>query len=216
MPTLPRLIIPDYPHHVVARANGGLEVFHEKADYLVFERILAKIKARRQIKLWAYCLMSNHVHLLLVPEKEEELSKFMQGILVSYTQYHHSKYETEGNLWRSKYFSSVVDMDTYLWKVMRYIERNPVRAGIVSFPEEYPYSSAFQKWDLIPFLDAPPLSPEEYEYYTRFCREKEPSELLEFLRQSSKKSRPLGPRSFWQKLGLKERRRGRPPSKNRI
>ncbi len=93
---------------------------------------------------FAYCLMSNHVHLLARPNDKELLYKMMQGITLCYTQYINKTYtyRRTGRLWESRYHSSVVDEGMYLWAVARYIEQNPTRAKIVKKEEDLPYSSA--------------------------------------------------------------------------
>ena len=210
MPGRPRLIAPNFPHHVVARANRGDTVFHENEDFLRFLQIMATLKKRRNLKLWAFCLMSNHVHLLLVPYERDDLIKYMQGLLVSYTQYYNDKYQIEGQLWKSKYFSSIVDHEKYLWQVLRYIERNPVRAGLTQNPEDYPFSSASKNGIRSHFLDPLPFTPEQSEIYKQWRSTPEPPELLEFLRKSIRKNWPIGERSFCEGLGYFKKRRGRP------
>ncbi|MBX6423772.1 transposase [Thermosulfurimonas sp. F29] len=212
MPGRPRIIAPGYPHHVVSRANHGQTCFHEEEDYRVFLDIVGNLKRKREIRIWSFCIMPNHFHLLVVPETPEDLVKFMQGLLVTYTQYYNRKYGQEGQLWRAKYHSSIVDHEHYLWKVMRYIERNPVRAGLVEWPEDYPYSSASKNRIGSQFLDEPPFTPETKAYYLEWRRQPEPPELLAFLRQNSRKNRPLGPPDFARRFGFEERKRGRPPN----
>ncbi|MFH0932795.1 MAG: transposase, partial [Nitrospirota bacterium] len=90
----------------------------------------------------AYCLMSNHVHLLTRPKEEESLYKMMQGVTLCYTQYINREYKRSGRLWESRYHSCIVDKEQYMWAVARYIEQNPTRARIVKKEEDFPYSSA--------------------------------------------------------------------------
>ena len=90
----------------------------------------------------AYCLMDNHVHLLLVPLIESGLSRMMQKLSLRYTQYVNKKYTRTGRLWECRFYSSIVEKDSYLWHVSRYIERNPVRAKFVVNPNDYVWSSA--------------------------------------------------------------------------
>lgn len=90
----------------------------------------------------AYCLMTNNVHLLTKPGSEESLFKMMQGLTLCYTQYINRIFGRTGRLWESRYHSCIVDQEKYLWAVARYIEQNPVRAGMVEKAEDYPYSSA--------------------------------------------------------------------------
>ena len=85
--------------------------------------------------------MNNHVHILATPRTLNSLAKMMQKLSLRYTQYVNKKYKRTGRLWESRFFSSIVDKDTYIWTVCKYIERNPVRAHIVQFPHEYKWSS---------------------------------------------------------------------------
>ncbi len=211
MPSRPRLIAPGYPHHVVARTNKGLTSFHEEEDYRTFMEIMHRLKTRRDLKIWCFCLMPNHVHLLLVPGTPEDQVKFMQGLLVTYTQYYNRKYQTEGQLWRAKYYSSIVDYENYLWKVMRYIERNPVRAGLTKDPEDYPYSSASKNRIGSYFWDEPPFTEEVKKFYLEWRKQEEPPELLAFLRQNTRKNWPLGSPEFASRFGYQVKKRGRPP-----
>jgi len=213
MPGRPRIIAPNSPHHVVARSNRGVTIFHDNKDFLRFLAIMGTLKKRRKLKIWAFCLMSNHVHLLIVPENREDMIKYMQGLLVAYTQYYNDKYQTEGQLWRSKYFSSIVDHERYLWQVLRYIERNPVRAGLAEDPEEYPFSSASKNGIRSYFLDPLPFTLEQLEVYKQWRAIPEPPELLKFLRKSTKKNWPIGDQTFCESLGYFKKPRGRPKKK---
>ncbi len=213
MPSRPRLIAPNFPHHVVARANRGVTVFHDNEDFLRFLAIMTALKKRRELKLWAFCLMSNHVHLLIVPKNREDMIKYMQGLLVAYTQYYNDKYQTEGQLWRSRYFSSIVDEERYLWQVLRYIERNPVRAGLTQDPEGYPFSSASKNGICSQFLDPLPFTLEQLMVYKQWRAVPEPPELLEFLRETARKSWPVGDQAFCESMGYFRKRRGRSKKK---
>jgi len=213
MPGRPRIIAPNFPHHVVARSNRGVTIFHEREDYFHFLNMTAALKKRRDIKIWAFCIMSNHVHFLIVPQSKEDMVKYLQGLLVCYTQYYNDKYETEGQLWKAKYFSSVVDHENYLWQVLRYIERNPVRANLTQNPEDYPYSSASKNGIGSHFLDPLPFTPETLRLYKEWRSLPEPPEVLEFLRKSIRKNLPTGDKTFCKKLGYCSRPRGRPKKK---
>lgn len=137
----PRLVVDDGYYHITQRGNDKRKVFRGDSDYSYFYDLLKRYLGMYQSFLYHYCLMSNHVHLLIKVVKAEELSKLMQGINLSYTLYYKSKYKFTGSLWQGRYKSIVIDKDEYLMECGRYIERNPVRAGIVKSPGEYVFSS---------------------------------------------------------------------------
>ena len=142
MPRIARVVAAGYPHHVVQRGNNRVQVFSCKEDRNKYLSLLIKYSIKWDCKILAYCLMSNHVHLLIRPWENISLAKMMQGISLCYTQYFNRSYKRTGRLWESRYHSSTVEDYNYLWAVARYIEQNPVRAGIVHNVSEYSYSSA--------------------------------------------------------------------------
>ena len=93
------------------------------------------------IEIWAYCLMTNHLHILAVPTAEESLSRCIGRTNLMYTQHANRKYKRSGRLWQNRFFSTIVDTESYLWAVARYIEQNPVKSALVTRPEDYPWSS---------------------------------------------------------------------------
>ncbi len=142
MPRIARAVAAGYPHHVMQRGNNKNKVFFDKKDCLVYLYLLKKYTEKWACPVLAYCLMPDHIHLLVKPQKELTLSKTMQGVTLCYTQYINKKYNKSGRLWESRYYSCIVDKENYLWTAARYIEQNPKRAGIVNIEEAYPYSSA--------------------------------------------------------------------------
>jgi putative transposase len=131
-----------YPHHVIQRGNNREAVFFEKEDRRQYLSLLKRYAVKWASPVMAYCLMSNHIHLLTKPGSEESLYKMMQGLTLCYTQYVNRNHGRTGRLWESRYHSCIVDQEKYLWAVAKYIEQNPVRAGLVERAEDYPYSSA--------------------------------------------------------------------------
>lgn len=142
MPRIARKVAIGYPHHVIQRGNNRDNVFFDEKDRLVYLYLLNKYTEKWACPVLAYCLMPNHVHLLVKPLQEISLSKTMQGVTLCYTQYINKKHGKTGRLWESRYYSCIVDRENYLWITTRYIEQNPKRAGIVNTEEGYPYSSA--------------------------------------------------------------------------
>ena len=136
----PRLFVPGILYHVIVRGNHKQKTFLSAQDYDVYRERLARYQNKFHVKLHAFCLMPNHVHLLLECG-EQPLSKFMQGIQQSYTQYFNLKYKKVGHLFQGRYKAIICDKDEYLLELVRYIHLNPVRSKLVKSPEQYEHSS---------------------------------------------------------------------------
>lgn len=136
----PRIQFEGALYHVITRGNQKQKTFKDKEDFLKYLEILSKYKTLRKYFLYAYVLMSNHVHLLIEVQKTL-VSKIMQGINQSYTAYFNRKYKTTGHLFQGRYKAILCDKDEYLLSLVKYIHLNPVRAKIVKLPEEYQWSS---------------------------------------------------------------------------
>ncbi len=135
----PRVHAQGLLYHVIVRGNQRRKTFRVAADYRAYLDRLARYRAQFSVKVYAYCLMPNHVHLL-VEVATEPLSKFMQGLQQSYTQYFNRRYRKAGHLFQGRYHAIVCDKDEYLLSLVRYIHLNPIRAKLVRRPEDYPYS----------------------------------------------------------------------------
>jgi putative transposase len=141
MPRLPRSVLSDVPVHVVQRGNNRQTVFFTSTDYRKYLEALCIAAEQTACAVHASVLMSNHVHLLLTPGTPISLARLMQSIGRRYVRYVNSTYRRSGTLWEGRFRSTVVDSDRYLMTCMRYIESNPVRAGMVAEPAAYPWSS---------------------------------------------------------------------------
>lgn len=141
MPRQARIGFPDLVHHVISRGNNRNWVFKDESDFRRYLDILKRYKDRYGFRLYHWVLMNNHVHLLLEPSAMGRLGKIMQGVNLSYTLWFHRKYRQVGHLWQDRFKSFPVERDAYLLECGRYIERNPLRVGLVGAPEEYPWSS---------------------------------------------------------------------------
>jgi len=141
MPRSIRYIIPDIPHHAIQRGNNRQNVFLDRSNKLYFLSKLKEISKKEKVLVGAYCLMTNHTHLLLYPKNEENLIKLMKNLGQYYTQYINRKYKRSGKLWENRYKLHLVDPECE-WIVSRYIENNPLRANIIQKAEDYNYSSA--------------------------------------------------------------------------
>ncbi len=129
-------------YHVMNRGNYRAEIFHGEKDYLYFLKILQDYSRENSIFVYHWALMPTHYHLLLEINEPPKLSKIMAGIARSYVHYHHRTYESAGHLWQGRFKSQPIQKERYLLSCGRYIERNPVKAGLAQHPEDYPYSSA--------------------------------------------------------------------------
>lgn len=141
MARLPRLIVPAQPHHVIQTGNNDQPIFHDDADYQAFLGWLRTAAKNYKVALHAYVLMPNHLHLLVTPSDAEGLGQMMQWIGRYYVPYFNQKYSRSGTLWNGRYKTSLIDADNYFMLCSRYIEFNPVRNGMVTRPEQYPWSS---------------------------------------------------------------------------
>ena len=137
----PRLIIPGYPLHITQRGNNRASTFHSPNDFGRYSEMLALECARTDTVLHAYAFMTNHVHLLVTPRSTVAIASFMQNLGRRYVREFNTRYHRTGTLWEGRYKSSVVDTASYVIACMRYIDLNPVRAGLVTSPELYPWSS---------------------------------------------------------------------------
>jgi putative transposase len=140
MPRPLRLIDDGLIYHVINRGNNRQDVFRKPADFQAFLVALAELKERKPFKLYGYCLLNNHFHLLLRPTGAI-ISRIMQSLLVSHTQRYHRHHRSGGHVWQGRFKSPVIQNDEHLLTVLRYIEANPLRAGIVKNASQYPWSS---------------------------------------------------------------------------
>ena len=153
MARLARLVVPGLPHHVVQRGNRRLDVFFTDEDRTTYLALLRAACQRAGVQIWAYCLMRNHVHLIAVPAGEDSLARCFSDAHVRYTRRINFREGWRGHLWQARFGSSVLD-ERYLLAAVRYVERNPVKAGIMRVPWHYRWSSA--AWH-VGHVDSDPL-----------------------------------------------------------
>jgi REP-associated tyrosine transposase len=135
----PRLFAPGLFYHVIVRGNQRRKTFFSDADYMVYLERLGRYRRRYGYIIHAFCLMPNHVHLL-VESSAQPLAKFMQGVQQSYSQYFNLRHRKSGQVFEGRYKAIVCEKDEYWLQLTRYIHLNPVRAGMVDEPEQYLYS----------------------------------------------------------------------------
>lgn len=223
MPRIARVCVEGYPHHITQRGNNKEKTFFDDEDRRFYLEALQRYKDKYKIKILAYCLMENHVHILATPEKETSLARSIGGTNLLYTQYINRKYNRSGRLWQNRFFSSIVEEEPYLWTVIRYIEQNPVRAELVKKAEDYQWSSA--RAHIIGIRDDI-LSKEgwfddkEIKLYNEFLH-KDAKETNASIRRATSTGRPLGNENFIKKLekvlkrDLFPKKGGRPKKKDK-
>jgi len=141
MPRRPRLFIPDQPQHIVVRGHNREPVLTRTEDFRFLYQCLRTAANQNSLAIHAWVFMHNHIHLLVTSPDKQSLPKTMQSIGRRYAQYFNQTYHRSGSLWEGRYKSGLVDTEGYLLSCYRYIELNPIRAGIVKKPEDYAYSS---------------------------------------------------------------------------
>lgn len=137
----PRIFVPGLPAHLVHRGNDRQPIFSCDGDLLFFRECLRRAKDKYGVAIHGYVFMSNHVHLLATPQETDSISRFIQSAARRYVGYFNSRYERSGTLWEGRFHASVIKSDSYLLACHRYIDMNPVRAGMVAGPSGYPWSS---------------------------------------------------------------------------
>ena len=141
MPRARRLCVPGIPLHVIQRGNNRKRCFFRPSDYVSYLNTLLYARQRYKVAVHAYVLMTNHVHMLVTPENEDSVSRMMQFLGREYVMQINSAYSRTGTLWEGRFKSSLVDSENYCLTCYKYIELNPVRAGIVQSPADYRWSS---------------------------------------------------------------------------
>ena len=141
MSRIARIVVPDYPHHITHRGNNRDDVFFVDDDRCVYLAILKENCAKYGLDVLAYCLMTNHIQLIAVPEQEDSLAKAIGRTDFRYTQYINKMHKRTGHLWEGRFYSCVLD-DNGFWLASKYVELNPVRAKMCRAPWRYKWSSA--------------------------------------------------------------------------
>ena len=141
MPRAGRIYIEDGVFHVMTRGNNKQHVFRDKRDFAIYKDILARLKQEQPFNLYHYCLMSNHIHMIIETNEKTKLSKLMKRINLSYYHHYRKRYGYAGHFWQDRFKSLLIEKEPYLLACGIYIERNPARAKMVKQAEQYPHSS---------------------------------------------------------------------------
>lgn len=232
MARLPRYVIPGQPQHIIQRGNNRQPIFAADADYQFFRDALVDAAEKHGLAIHAYVWMTNHVHLLATPEFDDSISKVFQSVGRRYVQYFNFTYRRSGTLWEGRFRATVVDSEQYLLTLMRYIELNPVRAGMVAHPRDYAWSSYHYNAQGEAGLNADWITQhreyvrlgrsaaERQSAYRQLFRAALPAHDLKEIRESTHKGWALGNERFKAKIeGLGQRRAtskgvGRPRQEN--
>jgi putative transposase len=141
VPRPPRQIFAGQCYHILNRANRKAEVFHEAADYAGFVQLIAKAQEQIELPLFATCLMPNHVHFAVRPCNGDDVARWMQWLFTTHARHYHAKYGTTGHVWQGRYKHFAVQDDHYLFALLRYVERNALRAKLAVRAEDWRWGS---------------------------------------------------------------------------
>ncbi len=141
MPRQARIVIPDIAHHVTQRGNYQQDIFDREDNYQEYCRWINEYAEEYAVDILGYCLMGNHVHFILIPREEDSLAKLFNTVHMRYSQYFNRQRGVKGHLWQGRFYSCILD-DEHLYRAIRYVENNPVRAKITKEAWEYKWSSA--------------------------------------------------------------------------
>jgi putative transposase len=221
MPRRLRVASGGYAYHVLNRGVGRLRIFRKQRDFEAFEEVIGEAKSRLPMRVLAWCVMANHWHFVLWPRGDGELSEFMRWLTVTHTQRWHAAHRTAGTgpLYQGRFKSFPIEEDDHLLSVLRYVERNPLRAKLVERADAWRWSSLWHRvhGDEARLLDDGPLALPRG--WLKHVQSPHTEAELEALRRSVVRGAPLGDAS-WQertakRLGLQStlRPRGRPRNK---
>ena len=219
MPRIPRLVVPNYPHHVTQRGNRRQKTFFHTQDYLAYLELIAAAKPEVGCDIWAYCLMPNHVHLVIVPEHKNSLALLFKEAHRRYTRRINFREKWRGHLWQERFHSFVMD-EQHLNATVRYVERNPVSAGLCEKPQDWRWSSVHAHLDSNDdeLVSVKPML-ERFPDWGDYLGDFQSNELLRNIRKHTRTGRPLGSESFIETLesltgrSLKPLKPGRKPIK---
>jgi putative transposase len=200
MARIARVVVPGVPHHVTQRGNRRMDVFFSDEDRLAYLELLREFGEKYGVRYWGWCLMSNHVHLIAVPESAESLARGVGGAHQAYTRRINFREGWRGYLWQGRFFSCPLD-EAHAERALCYVENNPVRAKRVSRAEEWRWSSArghvgsvSEEWTA-----RPPFQREGREWRA-LLRPGTAAEEMEALRRCTRTGRPLGTPQFVERI----------------
>lgn len=204
MPRINRVDVADIVYHAINRANARMQIFNNDEDYRLFEDVLKDAKEKFEMRILSYCIMPNHWHLVLNPQKDGDLQKFMGWLSMTHTQRWHSQHKTigSGHLYQGRYKSFPVETNEYLLQLLKYAERNPLRAKLVKRAENWKWSSLYRREkgsdEQKKLLSLWPIDMPKN--YLDLVNAPQGEEELDALRQCLKKSKPFGREKWTDKM----------------
>jgi putative transposase len=221
MPRTARAIASGYCYHLINRGNKKARLFHEPADYEQFLALIERAQRRLHLPMLAACLMPNHIHLVVRPTDADDLARWTHWVFTTHVRWHHEKYDATGRIWQGRFKAFAAQTDHHLISVMRYVERNALRAKLVSCAEDWEWGSLAWRRDRFPpvRLSVPPTPLPSY--WRHLVNESQTSAELAEIRACVNRQRPFG-EDDWvtrqvQEFGLESsvRRIGRPSRSRR-
>jgi len=210
MPRRARIVLPNHPHHIVHRGHNRQLVFDSDGYREYYLKKLLKEKEKRFFRMYAFCLMPNHVHLLIDPGSDPStLGHLMKSVAGQHTQHVNRLSGNKGTLWEGRYYSSPIDVDSYLLACSKYIEMNPVRAGIAAKPDGFRWSSYRHKagFEDMPWLDEDPAyrslgtsTEERRNRYRKSMQRTLSARQQRFIRTAAERGQLTGGRVFLEKV----------------
>ena len=206
MPRIARATVGGICYHVINRGNRRAEVFHNHRDYQAFVKLMERACNRLPMRIVSYCLMPNHFHLVSWPHEDGDLSRWMQWLLTSHVRRYHRINGTDGRVWQGRFKDFPIQQDDHLLRVVRYVERNALRANLVNRAEQWRWSSLASRGKLDWLAASPTPLPKDW---LDFVNRPETVPELEALRSSVNRGKPFGG-LVWQhdiakRLGLSSR-----------
>lgn len=220
MARMPRIVVPNFPHHVTQRGNRRQKTFFCRGDYLYYIALIAEYARQADTEIWAYCLMPNHVHLVMVPATEDGLRATLGEAHRHYTRHINLRQGWRGHLWQERFHSFLMD-ENYLLAAVRYVERNPVEGGLCEFARDWQWSSARAHLEGVNdgLVRVSPML-ERIPDWNAYLSSAVPDDDADSIRRHTRTGRPLGSLAFIKKLealtgkALAPKRRGRKPALN--
>jgi len=211
MPRIARVVAAGLPHHITQRGNYRQDVFLNADDRMRYLAWIKEYSLKYGISILAYCLMQNHVHFIAIPSKDDSLAKTFNAAHMRYSQYFNQKLRQRGHLWQGRFYSCILD-EPHLILAVRYVERNPVRAGLVEKPWQWPWSSAAvhagqKEPGLIELGDLFNIAGISYDSWRGYLDVADKINFIQDIRKYTFTGRPLGRVAFIERLEEKFSRR---------
>jgi len=192
MPRTARAIVGGYCYHVINRGNNHARVFHDSADYAAFLSLIVETQQHLAMPVLALCLMPNHLHLVVRPDGNGDLARWTHRLFTTHVRRHHRKYQTSGRVWQGRFKAFLIQEDDHLITVMRYVERNALRAGLVARAEDWRWSSLRWRRTQSNGLELAPPPVALPESWVNYVNEPQTPAELESIRTCIQRQRPYG------------------------